>query len=205
MNLMAGRFRWVACQLEELQKCSKSIRTLQDTLERIPETLEKTYDQILMRVPEVDAVNAMKLLVWLTFGEESFMLEDIARVVEINVNGNCLDTDGKLLYPHDVLRICSSLVTLMDDETVQLAHASVKEYMLAKPRRIGSNAVVDPSKGHLLMSQFSLVYILQVDALPSEDLIDYCANYWPKHVLASKEESAEIGRASCRERVSSPV
>jgi hypothetical protein len=50
------RFRWVACQLEELKHCSKSQNMLRQKLDGLPTTLKSTYDQILTRIEEADAV-----------------------------------------------------------------------------------------------------------------------------------------------------
>ncbi|KAF8315306.1 ankyrin repeat-containing domain protein, partial [Amanita rubescens] len=156
-----GMFRWVACQLEELKHCSKSPRMLRQKLNGLPTTLESTYDQILTRIEEADAMNAMKLLLWLTFSERPIHVEDLALILEFDVESQQFDVDAKLDYPDDVLKICSSLVTKMKDETVQFAHASIKEYFQSNKRKIGSSVKVDPCFGHYFIGQCGLAYILQ--------------------------------------------
>ncbi|KAF8328492.1 ankyrin repeat-containing domain protein [Amanita rubescens] len=202
-----GMFRWVACQLEELKHCSKSPRMLRQKLNGLPTTLESTYDQILTRIEEADAMNAMKLLLWLTFSERPIHVEDLALILEFDVESQQFDVDAKLDYPDDVLKICSSLVTKMKDETVQFAHASIKEYFESNKRKIGSSVKVDPCFGHYFIGQCGLAYILQrKQVIPKHDdskdalerfeksLLQYAVQFWPKHILACKQESAVMNQ-----------
>ena len=196
------RFRWVACQLEELKHCSKSLNMLRQKLNGLPTTLESTYDQILTRIKEADAMNAKKLLLWLTFSEKPICIGDLALILEFDLERQEFDVDAKLDYPDDVLKICSSLVTKMEDETVQFAHASIKEYFQSDKRKIGSSVEVDPCFGHYFIGQCSLAYIMQrrqvipddYDARYQKCLLQYAAQFWPKHILASKQESAVMNQ-----------
>ncbi|KAF8340233.1 ankyrin repeat-containing domain protein [Amanita rubescens] len=195
-----GMFRWVACQLEELKPCSKSQKMLRQKLNSLPTTLNSTYDQILTRIAEADAMNAMKLLLWLTFSERPIHMEDLALILEYDVESQQYDVDAKLDYPDDVLKICSSLVAMMEDETVQFAHASIKEYFQSDKRKIGSSVIVNPHFGHYFIGQCSLAYILQrkevihASTRFDKSLIRYAAYFWPKHILACKQESAVMNQ-----------
>ncbi|KAF8344853.1 hypothetical protein F5887DRAFT_885732 [Amanita rubescens] len=197
-----GMFRWVACQLEELKHCSKSQNMLTQKLNSLPTTLNSTYDQILTRIEEADAMNAMKLLLWLTFSERPIYVEELAIILEYDVERQQFDVDAKLDYPDDVLKICSSLVTKMEDETVQFAHASIKEYFECDKRKIGLSVKVDPCFGHYFIGQCGLTCILQrKQAIPvgyepgfEKSLLLYAAHFWPKHILACKQESAVMNQ-----------
>jgi len=143
----------VACQLDELKKCTRRKKTLEYIFESLPETLEETDDQILSRISPADASCAVKSLLWLAFAEQPLHMDYLAIIVEFDMNTKAFDVDAKLSYSTDVLKICSSLVTRMDDNTVQLAHASIKTYMyvLEKKRTVNSNIVMDPSTGIALL------------------------------------------------------
>ena len=67
----------------------------------------------------------------------------------------------KLSSPADILKICSSLVARIgnDTVTVQLAHASVQKYGLEKKRTIQLNIVIDPSIG--LANVVWFIYFIQ--------------------------------------------
>ncbi|KIL58686.1 hypothetical protein M378DRAFT_86080, partial [Amanita muscaria Koide BX008] len=136
-----GMFRWVACQIDALECCANSPAALKGTLEMLPEDLETTYDQILGRIHQTNQMRAVKLLYWLVFAIEPLDIEELAIVVQIDVEKNGLDVKEKLGSPTDILKICSSLVALSEDGTVKLAHASVKEYFLKEPRKIGTRTI----------------------------------------------------------------
>ena len=127
-----NRFRWVACQLDELKKCTTRKKALEYILNSLPETLEGTYDQILSRISPADASCAVKLLLWLAFAEEPLHMDYLAIIVEFDIDTKAFDSDVKLSCSADVLKICSSLVTRMSDNTVELAHASVKTYICVR-------------------------------------------------------------------------
>lgn len=164
------------------------------TLDSLPITLEATYDQILSRIPPADAPDAVKLLLWLAFAKEPLHMDYLATVVEFDAERNTFDSDGKLSSPLDVLKICSSLVTRMGDSTIQLAHASVKQYILAKQRILQPNIIMDPSLGGSLIGQCCLTYILdskEHDCTATKhewSFIKYSATHWPQHILEAHQE-----------------
>ncbi|KAF8344777.1 ankyrin repeat-containing domain protein [Amanita rubescens] len=194
-----GMFRWVACQLDELKKCTKRRKTLDYILESLPATLEGTYDQILSRIPPADASGAAKLLLWLAFANQPLHIDYLGVIVEFDMDKRDFDPDGRLSSSEDVLKICSSLVTRMSDNTVQLAHASVKTYVVEKKRTIQSNIIMDPSIGDKFMGQCCLSYLLHTrENLLEKDspsiwksyqgsLIRYAAKHWAGHHLRSRE------------------
>ena len=190
-----NRFRWVACQLDELKKCTRRKKTLKYILESLPETLEGTYDQILSRISPADASCAVKLLLWLAFAEQPLHMNDLAIIVQFDTNEKIFDSDAKLSYSTDVLKICSSLVIRMSDNTVEFAHASVKTYVLEKSRTVNSKIVMDPSFGDSFVGQCCLTYLFYSrESHPTghygqviletyqQSLIRYAAKYWPKHL-----------------------
>ena len=81
----------------------------------LPETLDKTYDQILGRVSAEDYQFALKILPWLTFSTRPLRLEEIAEVIAIDYNNSPpFDLDKRFEDPSDILEICSSLVSVED-------------------------------------------------------------------------------------------
>ena len=155
-----SRFRWVACQLDELEKCTKRRKTLDEILGHLPETLEATYDQILSRISPADVSDTVKLLLWLAFARQPLDIDHLAIIVEFNLDKKVFNSDAKLASPMDILKICSSLVTGIGDNTVKLAHASVKQYILKKKRIIQSKIALDPSIGDAFIGQCCLNYLL---------------------------------------------
>ena len=181
---------------------------MKSTLENLPVTLEATYDRILSSIPSADALDAVKLLLWLAFAEHPLHIDHLAILVEFNMEHKEFDSDARLTSSLDVLKICSSLVTRMSDNTVQLAHASVKTYIVKKPRIVLPSMIMDPSIGHSFVGECCLAYMLCSESRESHSnailiqpeskeiyessLIRYSARYWPKHILAANQEQAVI-------------
>nr|OQO18690.1 hypothetical protein B0A51_14563 [Rachicladosporium sp. CCFEE 5018] len=134
-----GMFRWAACQLDVLAKCvtrGKVRRALQD----LPKTLDETYARILQQIDEGENTEeALKILRWLAYAERPLMADELLEVTGIVIDEahTRFDEDEVLEDPRDILRICSSLVSITsgsdganesdeaDDETANSRDASM--------------------------------------------------------------------------------
>jgi len=130
--------------------------------------------------------------------------------------GSIFDSEKRLADPSDVLEICSSLVTCIDTndehakaydnddsgeaaalsstkQKVQLAHFSVKEYLVSDRIRTGSAASysIDETRSHIDIGEKSLSCLLMYDVAFYSDSDDfsksmplarYAAEYWYKHL-----------------------
>ncbi|KAF8351875.1 ectomycorrhiza-induced ankyrin-domain/NACHT-domain-containing protein [Amanita rubescens] len=183
-----GMFRWVACQIEELKHCP-SQKVLMETLKSLPKDLETTYDQILQRIDGKQISFAKVILQWLMFGMRPLRLEELAIVVTFDASSGNFDSNLGLAHPDDVIHMCSSLVIKTVDNKVQLAHASVKEYFLHKPRQI---ALSDVQLGHAAIAHCCLSYILLKSESEGQYAIfkfAYPAKFWSNHYqLSNKNE-----------------
>ncbi|KAF2811529.1 uncharacterized protein BDZ99DRAFT_559599 [Mytilinidion resinicola] len=157
-----GMFRWAACQLDALGQCCNRVQ-LRKSLATLPPTLDETYNRILCGIDDIDSEYAVRILRWLTFSSRPLTLDEIAEVIAIDSERDpAFDSEEVFKDPLDVLRICSSLVTITtteepdeesDDEEsdeesdddltsnelrkltgqiVALAHYSVKEYLVSE-------------------------------------------------------------------------
>lgn len=132
------RFRWVFCQFDDLKRCLK-IDSLRKALRSLPKTLDETYARVLCSIPEDYREDARRIFRWLVFSVEPLTLEAIAEVLAIT--GDVFDPQNRLPDPADILTICSSLITVnwsdahskqcWKSNTIQLAHLSVKEYLVS--------------------------------------------------------------------------
>jgi hypothetical protein len=133
------RFRWAACQLDILEKCS-SYRGLQKALNSLPKTLDETYARILASLPEEHKEEAIQLLQFLTYSERPLTIEEAVDAIAVDLNNDCqFDTRYRLPRPSEISRFGSSLISLVTREDgaktfleLQLAHFSVKEYLISR-------------------------------------------------------------------------
>jgi hypothetical protein len=107
------RFRWAACQLDALAQCvtrGKVRRALQD----LPKTLDETYARILHAIEEgQNAEEALKILTWLSYAERPLTTTEVSQVTGIVTGEECRFDEGEVLEDsNDILRICSSLVSI---------------------------------------------------------------------------------------------
>ena len=196
------RFRWVDCQLDAL-RMSLSPASIRRALKSLPKTLDETYDRILGSIEEDYRSAAHAALQWLAFSARPLSLEQIIEVVAVQQSGGKNFVEDRLTDPKDILRICSSLVTLPEDSrsssnVIYLAHFSVKEY-LTSTRILGASApafAISEIPANKIITEICLSYLSYFDkpnSLPKErrrtyPLLEYAAEYWYKHARNANEE-----------------
>jgi len=99
-----------------------------------------------------------------------------------------LDPQERFRDPHDILIICSSLVTLSENRELRLAYYSVKEYFISERIRAASALFFCILEGpaNKNIAEICLTYLLLFDqpdllfvkSLQDFPLLDYAANYW---------------------------
>ncbi|EUC36316.1 hypothetical protein COCCADRAFT_88667, partial [Bipolaris zeicola 26-R-13] len=198
---------------------------LRKTLQKLPSTLDKTYERILTSISEEYADYAIRILQWLAFSERPLSLEELAEVIAIDVSRDPeFDRDEVLEDPLDVLRICSSLVSIThesyflnssfalfekpSEEIVVLAHYSVKEYLISDRIKRGQaaryslhaalchGAIAAACLGYL--NQFQEPELITDRALQEFKLARYSAKFWSRHVRKADDQEVEVNNLACR-------
>lgn len=211
------RFRWAACQIDALSSCI-NLSKLREALDSLPTTLDETYDRILCKIEPRYKLEVLQILQWLTCSLRPLSLEEVAELYAVDVSEEKIfNFDKRLADPDDVLEICSSLVTCIDanknhaeahdeddnndamppsttKQKVQLAHFSVREYLVSDRIRAGSAACysIDETLSHAKIGQSSISCLLMYDKASYTDskefsknllLAEYAAKYWAKHLV----------------------
>ncbi|KAH9175533.1 hypothetical protein EDB89DRAFT_1882677, partial [Lactarius sanguifluus] len=133
-----GMFRWVFCQLDTLRHCLPS--GVRQTLEELPESLDETYERIVMDIKKTNSAHAYRMLQCLAVAIRPLSVAELAELLAFDFNA----TKGGIpeLNPnwrwedHEqaVLSTCSSLITIVPDDdspVVQFSHFSVKEFLMS--------------------------------------------------------------------------
>lgn len=205
-----SRFRWVVCQIEVLKRCLKP-SVLRNALRSLPETLDETYDRILLNIPAEYEREAYLALQYLAVAPCSVSVADVAEAVAIDQECHTFDPEDRLADPFDIVEVLSSLVTyssaqiaLTIDEAsngryvgaeratgLRLSHYSVKEYLMSdRLRNKGSSKLhISIYQAHKCIAEACLTYLLWLDHLESVSLgfvLDfpfglYAARYWYHH------------------------
>ena len=190
--ILSPRFRWVFCQLETLRYClPPSVKRI---LEELPETLDETYERILLEIPKSNRVHAHRLLQCLTVAARPLRVEELAEVlaVDFGATGGIPRLKEDLRWEDQeqaVLSACSSLIAIIEDgwsRVVQFSHFSVKEFLTSD---------LDGSRYHhillqpanTIMAQACLGVLLRFDydideKIRSFSLAEYAAEHFGDHV-----------------------
>ena len=192
------------CQLEALQHCIPP--NLRQYLNELPETLDETYDQILMGINKAQKDNAHRLLQCLTVAVRPLLVEELAELLAFDFQSNSggiptLREDWRWDDEEEaVLSTCSSLITIIphdNSQVVQFSHFSVKEYLTSSrlaqsPHGDISRFRIDLEPAHTIMAQACLATLLQLDEHAGSNdakmppLGGYAAEHWVDHAQFEK-------------------
>ncbi|KAL8869919.1 MAG: hypothetical protein Q9174_003911, partial [Haloplaca sp. 1 TL-2023] len=205
-----GMFQWVKCQIQVL--CSLGTdKAIIKALDQMPKDLAGTYARILQRL-EHDSENInryQKLLRWLVRSTRSLTLDELAECIGIDLEeeNEAMDFDAVETNPENLLKRCSSLVTVSDDGHVSLAHYTVKEFLVSESIRndlpffyVGNDDV------EAELAQVCLTYLCYSDFIAgsvTDDLVDseyldkykflnYAATSWGVHAHLSNGKEDEL-------------
>ena len=116
------RFRWVALQLAELEKCSSQYE-IEKQLAELPEGLDETYSRILKRIDKKHRADTKMFLQWLAFCRRPMTIKEIAETTTVDFaseNSPVFNRDKRYSDPRDVLVRCSSFVSESEGKYSQL-------------------------------------------------------------------------------------
>ena len=190
------RFRWVFCQLETLRQCLPQSVLL--TLNELPESLDKTYERIVMEINRANQVHAYRMLQCLAAAIRPLSIAELAELLAFDFNvakGGIpkLNSDWRWEdHEEAVLSTCSSLITVIPSHgspIVQFSHFSVKEYLmsdrLATSTRDISQYHIALEDAHTVLAQASLGVLLRdpnvTDSADRALLAQYAAEHWVTH------------------------
>jgi hypothetical protein len=211
------RFRWAFCQIQALE-CCYDPQSLCSTLDNLPDTLDETYARILESIPQNNKQDATTILRLLTWSERPLRLEEVVDAIAVQPDARpSFDPKNRMPEPRDILRICSSLVMLVQrplvghvdgltdvdgDENggerivkeLRLAHFSVKEYLISGRIAPSFSSSLADRTARASIATLCLAYLTDLDhTLPLDELraqfsfSQYCAEYWMVHAKAADE------------------
>src|SRR6266404_762906 len=190
------RFRWVFCQLETLRQCLP--QCVRRTLNELPETLDETYERVMMEIKRTNQAHAYRMLQCLTVAARPLSVAELAELLAFDFDrakGGIPKFNSDWRWgDHEeaVLSTCSSLITVVpDDESpvVQFSHFSVKEFLMSDRLAMSTKDIsryhISLEGAHTVLAQASLGILLR----DSDDeksafvtsLAQYAADYLAIH------------------------
>ena len=180
---------------------------LRNALKSLPKTLDETYEIILRNIDHSDQPYALRILEFICFSARPLTIEEVNDALAIELDENPrFDPESRFLTAEGILYVCPSLLVVAERETregfdykrsriVQLAHFSVKEYLVSA--RIAKSNVsyfaLDPYRGNETLCRKCLTYLdyfgeyetLAYSNIGTFPLARYAAEYWPYHYKQS--------------------
>ncbi|KAJ6527974.1 hypothetical protein DFH09DRAFT_1413900, partial [Mycena vulgaris] len=195
-------FRLVALQLDQLRRCHYE-SDVGPVLSTMPATMNGIYDRILAKIHSDPPMLAMvnQTLSWLIFSVRPMTLEEIIDALAVDFHESPLRFNPKkrIMTPVQLLDACASLVSqnTKDGSTIlQLAHASVKEYLTdAKRSSRALQAEISDYAGHCMIARTCIAYLCSFndyDVLVSSPLTLYAAENWHHHVNRQQRDSKNL-------------
>lgn len=163
-----------------LERCHNEDQ-IRDTLKTIPQTLEETYRKVLDNIDSKDEELAREILMIICLSPVVFDAKTVAKMVNLSV-------------PDILVEICTtSFITLLD-ESVQLAHFSVQEFLIVLEEggqhhpcqfsaASGHNYLTARTASIILIQSMST--ILNKTTAESNIPLLYASKHWHTHMTAA--------------------
>lgn len=181
---------------------------LKRALKSLPETLDETYDRVLMAIPSEYHREAYIALQFLSVAGNCVSVADVAEAVAVDRTSYTFDPEDRLADPFDIVEVLSTLVSYSSSQIalshgeplhghfpgaerateIRLAHYSVKEYLQSGRirKKDTSKFYVSSYEAEKCVAEICLTYLLwlnQPDSVSAELLFDfpfglYAAQYW---------------------------
>ncbi|KAH0372123.1 purine and uridine phosphorylase, partial [Aureobasidium melanogenum] len=167
-----GMFRWVFCQLDAL-KVPLDYPGLRQALDGLPDTLDETYSRILEGIPRQRMNQAMTVLNLLIWSDSPSRIDELVDAVAINLDDEdpIFDPKNRMPVPEEVLKLCSSLVVIswddygMCEDVVQIAHFSVKEYLVSHNVSRCFKSLANETVAKAYLARLCLTYLIGLSRL----------------------------------------
>ena len=173
-------------------------------IEKLPKTLDKTYERVLKDINEDNREHARCLPHCIAVAIRPLRVEELAEILTFDFD----NAQGSIPKSHEgwrwkdqeeaVLSTCSSLIAVVDyydnhgvSRVVQFSHFSVKEFLmsdrLASSTRDISRYHILPGPAHTILAQACLGFFLHFDGNVDEKsvggfpLAEYATAHWVVH------------------------
>src|SRR6266404_566987 len=204
------RFRWVSCQLEALRDTIPG--TIEHTLNKLPRTLEETYERILRGIGEGNQKYALCLLQCLYASIRPLRVVELADVLAILFDNEGVRIDWRSEGAQQaLLSACSSFITVTNLDghpVVQFAHFTVRGFLtsnhLAHSEEHLRRYHILPLSAHTTLARACLGVLLSFDGQVDKSVVEnrplslYAAQHWVSH---AKFEGVSSGVQDLMERL----
>ncbi|KAJ3965206.1 ankyrin repeat-containing domain protein, partial [Lentinula raphanica] len=188
MKKADGGFRYIDCQLQTLKECANQNQICK-VLAKLPVDLKETYAEAIRKCQKgIHSKNAYYILLWLLNSFTPLYIDQVAVILSIDLEEKSIDADTEMLIGLEKI-VDTTLVTVGANNIVQLAHASVKEFLLESSSDLNTYQLFDTNAqlAHNTIAQMCLIYLLN----PSTNQPIYQAPKWKKDIITFGQYAVE--------------
>jgi hypothetical protein len=109
--------------------------------------LHETYEVALGKIAPLNKKRVRRVLLWLGFSILPLTLVELPEAIAIDESLDYIDDQSRLNDPETILKLCGSHLSTSPSGHAQLAHLSVRDYLLSdeiKQSRIASYFAIAP-------------------------------------------------------------
>ncbi|KAJ3818482.1 hypothetical protein F5880DRAFT_1491299, partial [Lentinula raphanica] len=208
MKKADGGFRYIDCQLQILND-SASATKIRKALTKLPSNLEQIYSEAITKCENSHhSDEAQYILSWVLYAFEPLHMRQVATILSVDLQSKEIDSDATMLIGLEKI-IDTTLVTVDNRDIVQLAHASVKDFLLDSHNNSQTSKLlnINAQLAHNIIGQMCLICLLSqreykpiwknVRWVRRENIVtfeQYATEYWAKH-----SQYNERGESPCEE------
>ena len=202
-----GMFRWVDCQFQTLRGCL-SRAEVRKALRNLPETLDETCESILGMIRPYHRDYALRLLQWLCIADVPVLLDHVMEAFAASIGDEPhFDPDARFVSSDKVFALCPGLIIRNEyslwGDTVQIAHYSVKEYLISNRLPVAPNPLckfrVQLPFASLAMAKTCLVYAIFAPHKPHDLSLGFRRESKASFKRSAKEEWPRFFRNAKRD------
>jgi hypothetical protein len=178
-------------------------RDIKSILNKLPATLDETYERTLQEIEETMWESAQQLLFFVTVASRPLRVEELAEILAFDFKSGAIPNFQEEYSPNNpvkaVLFACSTLLSVVNVETslktskvVQFSYFTVKEFLTSsrfseKDDDISRRYRISMPSAHNLIAQVCLGMLLHLDkyvtsqSLQKFPLAEYAAHHWFEH------------------------
>ncbi|KAK6334444.1 hypothetical protein TWF730_003659 [Orbilia blumenaviensis] len=209
-----GMFRLAACQLDVLKTCV-DLGQVEDELKRLPTTLKGVYERILQNIGDQHHSRVVRILQFLVYSRRPLQIEELIDAAAVDLSRQpAFESERRMPDPQGILEICPSLLTraLRVDEkdnnniivTIELAHATVKEFLRSLEQTNIFYEIADSSKAQGVIAMVCLAYLTYLSEGKPRDVIRanfplalFSSRYWLEYA-SNSDQSPTVSEAAIR-------
>ncbi|THU94013.1 ankyrin, partial [Dendrothele bispora CBS 962.96] len=197
------QIRWVDCQLTSLQELGTK-DAIRKALQSLPTTLEDIYDHALKSIHKYHVDEAKHLLQWILFSHQPLTIKNVIEVLAIDLKRQTVNKERNEQLGDNLHKIISSTIVVItqdedNEKKVQLAHPSVKEFLIERESGHSDKIHVEETLAHIFIAQSCIIYLLHIVQVESVEMAHakfpltwYAVHYWAMHVEKVENLDEEI-------------